>query len=97
MWGVMEKGGGQTLGLVGQIECVSIVGSLQSANIVVFSTLQDLGEGSQVDAQRDRPVATILGKSRSFKLDGDERDVRVVHRLQGLPQHTMNKRGSEVR
>lgn len=92
----MRKGGEQTLGLVGQIESISIVGSLQSADVVVFSTLQDLGEGSQVDTQWDRPVATVFGKSRSLKFDGDERDVRVVHRLQGLRWHIVSRRKLEV-
>lgn len=76
--------GGRTLGLICQVESVRIVSCLQGANVVILGTLQDLGERTQVDTQWDRPVATILGESRSLKFDGNERDVGVVHRLQGL-------------
>lgn len=72
---------GRTLGLVCQIEGIGLVSSLQGANIVIFGTLQDLGERSKIDTQWDWPVTTIFGKSRSLKFDGDERDVGVVHRL----------------
>ena len=71
----------RTLGLVCQVEGVCIVSGLQGTNVVIFGALQDLGERSEVHAQWDRPVTTIFRESRSLKLDGDERDVGVVHCL----------------
>jgi hypothetical protein len=70
-----EEGDEQTLGLICQAESIRIVSSLQGADIVILCTLQDLGEGSEVDTQWDRPVTTVFGESRSLKLDGDERNV----------------------
>ena len=77
---IME-GSEQTFCLVGQIESVSLIRSLQGANIIIFGAFQDLGEGIQVDTQRDRPVATVFGEPCPLKFNGDEGDVRVIHRL----------------
>ncbi|PPQ75640.1 hypothetical protein CVT25_004667 [Psilocybe cyanescens] len=72
----------RTLRFIHQIRYVRLVRHLQRAYIFVFRAPEHLGERRQVHAQRHGAVAAVAREPGRGELDGDERDVRVVHSLQ---------------
>jgi hypothetical protein len=75
---------GRTLGLVGQIQYVCVVCSLQGADVVVLGAFQDFGQRIEVDSERHRSITAVFLETRRLELHRDERDVGVVHGLQVL-------------
>jgi hypothetical protein len=73
---------GLTFGFVHEVKHVSFVSSFESANVVVFCAFEDLGETGEVDAERHWTIAAVSFESGRRKFHGDERDVRIVHRLE---------------
>lgn len=63
---------------------VLVVRGAQGHGIVVLGALDDLGQRGEVHAERHRPVAAVFKERFGVELDGDQRDVTVVHRLQFL-------------
>lgn len=66
-----------------QVQHIRRILCLQGQNIVVLCCSQDLGQGAKVDSKGDVAVAAVRGEAFGLQHHGDERDVRVVHGLQG--------------
>ncbi len=76
---------GQSVALAGlELEVQHIWGvlGLEGKNIVVLGSTEDLGEGTEVDTERNVAIATVWGETLGLEHHGDERDVGVVHGLQ---------------
>jgi hypothetical protein len=78
----VEKERWPTFRLVHEVEDVRLVGGFDGALVVVFGALEDLGQTGEVDAQRHRAVAAEAFEAGSLEVDGDERDVGIVHGLE---------------
>ena len=55
---------------------------LQCEDIVVLCGSEDFGEGGEVDAERNVPIATEGSEHLSFEHHRDQRNVGVVHSLE---------------
>lgn len=71
-----------TLRFVHEIQDVCVVGGLERALVVVLCAFEHFCQTGEVDAERHWPVAAISLEARRCQVDGNERDVRVVHGLE---------------
>jgi hypothetical protein len=65
-----------------EVEHVGRVVGLDRQDVLVLGRAQDLGEGAEVDAQRNVAVAAKGREALGLEHHRHERDVRVVHGLQ---------------
>lgn len=66
-----------------QVHHVRRILGFQGEDVVVLSGAEDFCERDEVDAQSDVAVASVGGEAFCFEDHGDQRDVRVVHGLEG--------------
>jgi len=66
-----------------QVQDIRSILSFDCQDILALSGAQDFGEGCEVDAERNVTIAPVWGESLSLEHHGDERDVRIVHGLEG--------------
>ncbi|KAF5310237.1 hypothetical protein D9619_010439 [Psilocybe cf. subviscida] len=67
---------------VGHVEDVPLISGLEGGDVVVLGALEDLCEGSEVDAEGHGAVASVALEGGGGKLDADQGDVGVVHGLE---------------
>ena len=79
-----KKGKTRTFCFVSEGEDVGIVAGFEGTNVIVLCTLEDLCERGEVDTEGYRAVTAETLEARSFELDGDKGDMRVVHGLELL-------------
>lgn len=72
------------LGFEEEGEDVERVVGAEGHHVVVAGALDNLLQRRERHAQGQVAVAAVLGKARLCEVERDERDVRVVHRLQFL-------------
>lgn len=65
-----------------QVQAVGRVLGLEGHDVVVLGGAEHLGQGGQVDTQRDVAVAPVGREAVGLEHHGHKRDVRVVHGLQ---------------
>ena len=70
--------------LVLETEDITIVSRFQCTPVVVFSTLEHLGERTEVDAKGKWAVTAIQREPIGVQLDRNKCNVGIVHRLQVL-------------
>lgn len=56
---------------------------LDGEDVLVLRRTENLGQGRKVNTKRDVAVASVWGKALGLEHHGHERDVRVVHGLEG--------------
>lgn len=66
-----------------QINDIWRVIRLQSQDIFILSSAEDLSQGDKVDTDRDVAVTAIGGEPFSLQKHGHKRNVGVVHSLKG--------------
>lgn len=66
-----------------EVEHVGGVLGLEGQDVLVLGGAQHLGQRRQVDTQRNVAVAAVGREALGLEHHGHERDVRVVHGLQG--------------
>jgi len=72
---------GLTLRFIDEIQYVCLICSLQCAYIIIFCTLENLGQTCKVHTERHGAITAIALEGRRSELDGNEGNVRVVHGL----------------
>lgn len=68
-----------------QVHRVGRVLRLQSQDVFILGSAQDLGQRAQVDAEGDVAVTAVGGETLCTEEHGDQGNVRVVHGLEGDP------------
>lgn len=66
-----------------KVQHIRRVLSLDSEDILVLRRTENLGQRRKVNTKRDVAIASIWGKSLGLEHHRHERDVRVVHGLEG--------------
>ena len=66
-----------------KVQHIRCVLSLDSEDILVLRRTENLGQRRKVNTKRDVAVASVWGKALGLEHHGHERDVRVVHGLEG--------------
>ena len=71
--------------LVHETESIGVIAtSLQCADVVVFRTLENLSERSEVHTKGHWSVTSVVLETLLFDVDGDEGDMGVIHSLELL-------------
>jgi hypothetical protein len=68
-----------------EIDYVRRVLGFQSQNVIILSCAEDLGQGDQVDAEREGTVTAVWGEPFSLHDHRHKSNVGIVHGLQGNP------------
>jgi hypothetical protein len=66
-----------------QVQDIRSILSFDCQDIFALGGAQDLSEGCEVHAERNITIASVWGEGFGLEHHGDERDVRVVHGLEG--------------
>lgn len=69
--------------LEGQVDDIGGILRLQRQDVFRLARAEDLGQGSEIDAEGDVAVAAVRAESVSAQQHGHEGNVGVVHGLQG--------------